>query len=143
MCCCQADLPGIGTVNAVGYSRARSRVSYYVLCRRKMSHGGEQRRVAKVLHFLLVSAPGLPDLRLAVCDIFKEQPSLAGGSVLVAKADAFDKRSTALALDKLDAVLVSAEPRPPRPADARKAHFYNNTLGKLYFARHGNVSRLG
>ena len=29
----QADLPQVGSVNSVGYSRARSRISYYVLYR--------------------------------------------------------------------------------------------------------------
>jgi hypothetical protein len=140
---CQADLPGIGTVNAVSYARARSRISYFVLCRWKTRQGSEQRRVGKVQHFLLVKAPDKPTLRLAVCDIYEHQSPLCNGNVYVAKAKVFKRRAAALPVGAVDAVLVSAEPVQPQREDARKARYYQNTTGKLYFARHGNVSRLG
>ncbi|CAL8469264.1 g8805 [Coccomyxa elongata] len=138
-----ADLPGIGTINAVSYARARSRISYFVLCRRTTRRGSEQRRVARVQHFLLVKAPDKPTLRLAVCDIYEHQPPLCNGGVYVAKAEVFERRAAALPVGALDAVLVSTEPVQPRGEDARKAQYYRNTVGKLYFARHGNMSRLG
>ncbi|CAL8462117.1 g1648 [Coccomyxa elongata] len=97
-----ADLPGIGTINAVSYARAHSRISYFVLCRRTTRRGNEQRR-----------------------------------------AEVFERRAAALPVGALDAVLVSVEPVQPRGEDAHKAQYYRNTVGKLYFARHGNVSRLG
>lgn len=138
-----ADLPGIGTINAVSYTRARSRISYFVLCRRTTCRGSEQRRVARVQHFLLVKAPDKPTLRLAVCHIYEHQPPLCDGGVYVAKAEVLERRGAALPVGALDAVLVSAEPVQPRGKDARKAQYYRNTVGRLYFARHGSVSRLG
>ncbi|CAL8464200.1 g3735 [Coccomyxa elongata] len=88
-------------------------------------------------------APDKPTLRLAVCNIYEHQPPLCNGGVYVAKAEVFERRAAALPVGAPDAVLVSAEPVQPRGEDARKAQYYRNTVGRLYFARHGNVSRLG
>lgn len=54
----------------MSYTRARSRISHFVLCRRRMRQGSEQHSLARVQHFLLVKAPDKPTLRLAVCDIY-------------------------------------------------------------------------
>ena len=115
---CQADLPGIGTLNAMSYGRARSRVSYNVLCRQRTRLGSEQRRVAPVQHFLLAKAPDRPTLRLAVVDIFQHQPLLCDGAVHVAKSELFERRGAALPVDAVDAVLVSAA-RPDWRRDRR------------------------
>lgn len=68
---------------------------------------------------------------------------LCNGGVYVAKAEVFERRAAALLVGAVDAVLVSVEPVQLWEEDARKAHYYENTVGKLYFARHGNVSRQG
>lgn len=99
--------------------------------------------MGKVQHFLLVQAHEKPTLRLAVCDIYKDQPPLCTGNVYVAKAEVYERRAAALPLADLDAVLVSAEPAQPPEEDARKANYYKKSVGNLYFARLGNVSRLG
>ena len=135
---CQADLPGIGTVNAMSYGRTRSRLSYFVLFRRRTRLGSEQRRVARVQHFLLVQAQDRPLLRLAVCDVYHHQPPPSDGAVYVARAEQFERRAAAVPVDAVDAVLVSAE---LRAEDCRK--FYQSHAGKIFFARHGNLSRLG
>ena len=107
-----------------------------------MRHGGEEHRVAKVLHLLLASSPGLATLRLAVCDVYQWQAALRDGDVSVARQDRVEKESLGVAVDRSGAVLVSAEPNALQSRDVHKAHYYQNTVGKLYFARHGNVSRL-
>ena len=103
-----------------------------------MRNGRGGRRVGVVQHFLLVKAVNKPTIRLAVCNLYAPQPSLCNGSVYVANANAVERLAEAVPLGALDAVLVSTEPRQER---GRK--FYKTTIGNLYFARAGNVSRLG
>ncbi|BDA42812.1 hypothetical protein COCOBI_03-7050 [Coccomyxa sp. Obi] len=77
----QADIPLVGSVNAADYSRAKSRVSYYVLYRLAVGRQGNEReehRVAKVKEFLMLRpAEDQADadlLRLAVCDVIAGVP---------------------------------------------------------------------
>lgn len=105
--------------------------------------GNEQLRVARGQHFLLAKVPDKLTLRLAVCGIYEHLPPLCNSSVYVAKAEVFQRRAAALPVGTVDAMLTSTEPVQPQEEDARKAQYYMKSVDRLYFARHGYVSRPG
>lgn len=124
----QADIPGVGSVNSVGYSRARSRISYYVLYSIVTGRGANEReelRVAKVKSFLRLQStgdqPGAGTLRLAVCDVSRPLQSLKDGSVwVISKAGPLLLENYALRLSGIAALLAPSQGGPPSGITAKR-----------------------
>ena len=148
----QADLPQVGSVNSVGYSRVRSRVSYYVLHRLMIGRDGrEEHRVAKVHSFMRLEPSeqqrqvGAEVLRLAVCDVYKPLKPLKDGAVYVIKKEAgLEHQHFALEVSGIEALLVSAEPtKPPAvPGWPGRRYYIEADVGKVFLTRFGNVSKM-
>ena len=147
----QADLPLVGSVNAVGYSRARSRISYYVLYRLVAGSGQNEREehwVAKVHSFLRLmpseQQAGAKVLRLAVCDVYKRLKPLKDGTVFVINKTSLQHEQYALEVSGIVVLLVSAEPARPAavPGMAVKRYFNDADVGKVFLTRFGNVSKM-
>ena len=86
----QADLTGVGTVNARSYGRAISRVSYYVQIEADVGRPGQRGRgnfVAEVQDMCKISPvsedAGGVVLRWAICQVYEQQPSMCDGQLLV------------------------------------------------------------
>ena len=149
----QAYIPGVGSVYSVGYSRARSRISYYVLYSIVTGRGANEREemlVARVKSFLRLQCtgdqPGAGTLRLAVCDVFRPLKSLKDGSVwVISKAGPLLLENYALSVSGIAALLVSAEPRRPCAIPGRPTkRYYCRPVdeGRVFLTTFGNVSKL-
>jgi hypothetical protein len=64
-----ADVRGSEILHSLDYLRATSRQSYYMLVN-FTENGVLTRYMARVLFFVKASAPSLPDLRVAVCELY-------------------------------------------------------------------------
>ena len=134
-----ANVPGVGSVACTTYGRARTRVSYYVLHR-----SGTTERVARIERFVLLSKPSQQPLRLAVGLCYSQRPPLRDGRVYVASTAAADNRAAAFPVEDITALLISAQPSKPADSATSKKHYYCAAqLGKLFFARHYHMSRMG
>ena len=151
-CYFQADLPHVGSVNSVGYSRPTNSISYYVLYRVVVGRGPTEReesRVAKVRSFLrLMASEQQADaevLRLAVCDVYRPFKPVKDGAAFVIKEEGGLKHEHfALEVSGIEALLVSAAPaRPPAvPGMPVKRSYNEGDLGKIFLTWFGNVSKM-
>ena len=142
----QADITGIGSINALSYACAVSRRSFWVLCRFELSTGGDKLWVGRVQRFLKVEQPaatGGAHLRIAVCDLWLPlQPRPDG--VIVINKERINHESYPVDLQSIEALLVSAEPSKPMrvPGRPEPRYYHSEDVGKVFLVRYGNVSRM-
>lgn len=97
-------------VFAESYGRAKNRANYWVQVRFEAA-AATATHVARVLRFVLVPHPELPDvapLRLAICAVHRALPPL--GRAIRAVAEHVDLPMYAVDVDAVDCKLVSASP---------------------------------
>lgn len=147
-----ADLPGVGTVNARSYGRAISRVSFYVLISTEVGRPGQRSRqhlVAEVHNFCRVSprhdGSAGPAKRFATCTVYRSQPSLCEGDLLVADTKQIMQKERLVPLEDIHNVLVSAVPSVVavwhNSRRVRRKHFYPHDQGKIFLAVASSFSR--